>query len=358
MLAEAPEDSAASVRFSRTNLAAKIVASCRRDKALILMILCYAAVVAVALRLLDVHLPATYWLYRSGVFWLCLASWVVIFLLYRMIRVLWIRPSRPLQFFWHDLTADGSVPCRLVMALPAILLLPLFFSTFCIAKSLIPFVQPFSWDSGFAQMDRMLHGGSPWQRLQPFLGHTYVTWSLDLCYAKWFVVWMAVLYWQAFSLRRPGLRVQFLITFCLCFIILGTGAAMVFSSAGPCFYGRVTGGTEYTGLSEYLNRYSGPPLVSVPFQEELWSVHERQKIGKLFNISAMPSMHASISFLLVLFGWRVHRLLALAFGGLAVAVALACIHLGWHYAVDIYVAIIATWSIWWVVGRLTGPVRT
>jgi hypothetical protein len=28
------------------------------------------------------------------------------------------------------------------------------------------------------------------------------------------------------------------------------------------------------------------------------------------------------------------------------------VHLGWHYAIDGYAAIIGTWAIWWIVGRL------
>src|SRR5262245_43026383 len=55
--------------------------------------------------------------------------------------------------------------------------------------------------------------------------------------------------------------------------------------------------------------------------------------------AAMPSLH-------------VDRRLRIAFTILAVLVLLGSAHLGWHYPIDGYLAIFATWAIWRAVGWL------
>ena len=41
----------------------------------------------------------------------------------------------------------------------------------------------------------------------------------------------------------------------------------------------------------------------------------------------------------------------------AVAILVGSVHLGWHYAIDGYVAAIMVWVIWMVSGRLVAPVK-
>jgi hypothetical protein len=45
------------------------------------------------------------------------------------------------------------------------------------------------------------------------------------------------------------------------------------------------------------------------------------------------------------------RLLSLAFAVFGVAILIGSVHLGWHYAVDGYAAIIGALAICWVVNR-------
>ena len=61
-------------------------------------------------------------------------------------------------------------------------------------------------------------------------GYPLVTHALDLVYAAWFVLLYTILFWQIFSTRDPALRMQFLWSFLLCWIFLGTICATAFSS--------------------------------------------------------------------------------------------------------------------------------
>ena len=86
-------------------------------------------------------------------------------------------------------------------------------------------------------------------------------------------------------------------------------------------------------------------------QDILWAAYERGDLagfGK--GISAMPSLHVTIATLNALVIWRHSRRLGIAAAIYAALVALASVHLGWHYAVDTYVGAAAAIVIWHGVG--------
>ena len=138
------------------------------------------------------------------------------------------------------------------------------------------------------------------------------------------------------------------------FIDFHSAVAIIFSSAGPCYYGRLVEGKDiYQPLMQYLSlAKESCPVWALGTQEKLWQSYQNGGIGKVTGISAMPSMHVSIAFLFVILGWRTNRIAGIGFSLFAVLIMIGCIHLGWHYAVDGYAAIVCTWLIWWFVGRL------
>jgi hypothetical protein len=147
---------------------------------------------------------------------------------------------------------------------------------------------------------------------------------------------------------------QYLLTFLLSWALFGSVLATLFSSAGPCYYGRLLGVADpYEPLMKYLwsVKESYPVSWVLRLQENLWLGYTNEEISSFGGISAMPSMHVSSAFLFTIVGWRTHRYLGMLLGTIAVLVAIGCIHLGWHYAVDAYVAILLTWLLWWIVGR-------
>jgi hypothetical protein len=257
-----------------------------------------------------------------------------------------------------EIRSNILAPERLMAALPVFLLLPVFMSAFSSFKALIPAIQPFAWDVTFAEWDRVLHfGRHPWEWLQPLLGHPYVTTVLNGFYNLWFFVLFAMWMWQAFSRRDPVLRMRFILSFLLLWVLLGSGLATVLSSAGPCYFGRVTGLTEnpYAGLMVYLQEASlRTPVWALEIQERLWGDYLNAAVHLGSGISAMPSLHVATTVLFALFGWRVHRGLGWALTAFAVLIFLGSIHLGWHYAVDGYISVFATVIIWRAVGWLLG----
>lgn len=69
------------------------------------------------------------------------------------------RPKRPLTRLKEDFGAVLATPRRIASALPILLALSFFGSTFTLVKSTIPMLHPFAWDRTFEQWDRWLTGG-------------------------------------------------------------------------------------------------------------------------------------------------------------------------------------------------------
>src|SRR5690606_24652326 len=120
------------------------------------------------------------------------------------------------------------------------LIFPAFFSVFTAFKSLLPALNPFSWDAAFTRLDAALHGGrQPWEILHPVLGFPLAGLIVNCFYQLWFFTKFFVLYWQGFARRDLALRAQFFLTLLSGWIVNGAVFAVIFSSAGPCYYGRL-----------------------------------------------------------------------------------------------------------------------
>ena len=278
---------------------------------------------------------------------------VALFSVYTLHVMVFVRPDHLTQYLWRDVRNKYLTAERFWLALPVLVLMPFFLSAFTSFKMMVPGINPYSWDPSFAEWDRLLHGGiHPWQWLQPLLGHPSITVAIDYAYMMWFGALHLTLFWQTFSLRDPHLRMQFLISFILSWILVGTAAAILFSSAGPCYYGRITGLPDpFLPLMDYLRSVGGvSPIKAVESQEMLWGIYQSGESRSFSGMSAMPSMHLAVSTLLALVGWRTHRWLGISLTVFALAILIGSVHLGWHYAIDGYLAILMTLAIWYGVG--------
>lgn len=287
------------------------------------------------------------------------AALLIFMSLFVSLRLLYIaivlRPPRALTVFIDELKTLWFTPRRIMFGMSVMLFIPIFFSFFTTAKNLIPFIQPFAWDPVLAEWDRTLHFGKhPWEWLHPVLKTVVITAFISFLYKLWFFNKYVMVFWQAFSMKRPHLRAQFFITMLLIWIINGFVIALVFSSAGPCyfhyFYPDLP--NPYAELTAFL-RQSHERLEIM----DLWAMDYllqsyQTKASNLFSgISAFPSMHVSVALLNTLVGWRINRRLGILFSVYLAFIMVGSVHIGWHYAVDGYASLVTTTIIWLIVGR-------
>jgi hypothetical protein len=256
---------------------------------------------------------------------------------------------------WRHIASTLFDPAILLNYAVVFVSLQFLMQAFVAFKASIPIFHPFSWDIAFMEGDRLLHFGyHPFALLQPLLGTPTVTMAVDYVYFLWIsVMWLTAI-WQAWhGSRETPFRSQFLLSFALCWIVIGTIMATYLSSAGPAYYGAVTGAPNpFVPLMDYLHTVNAQyPLRAIRLQELLWTAYQDPEMAGL-GISAMPSMHVAIAVLMALLGFSVRRWIGWAYSVFAVAILLGSIHLGWHYAIDGYLAGVVTVGIWWLSGRV------
>ena len=134
------------------------------------------------------------------------------------------------------------------------------------------------------------------------------------------------------------MRTRYLICFILVWVVVGNVVAGLFMSAGPAFYGFVTGDTaRYAEQLAWLGEFGGG---SAYYQAYLWDLQEAGVTGFGSGISAFPSVHVALAALNAMFAWSLDRRLGLAAWGYAAFVQFSSVYLAWHYAIDGYAGIV------------------
>ena len=221
--------------------------------------------------------------------------------------------------------------------------LMVFQGTFTSIKNVFPSIyHGFPYDRLQADIDAWLHFGTdPWRLLQPGLASEVVRRAIEWNYnVFWFILCFGSLFFVATSPRARRIRVRYLIVFMLVWVVCGNLLAGLFLSAGPAFYGAVTGDpARFAELLAHL-AHSGDAFSSAhSFQNYLWTLYEREQAGFGSGISAFPSMHVALVAMNAFFLMDLSKRLGVAafvYTGLIVA---SSVGLGWHYAIDGYVSI-------------------
>jgi len=286
-----------------------------------------------------------------------LPAGLIIYFFYLMF---WEREKRPLARAARDLTTYVLAPRVVTGLVVSLLAISYFVSAFSSFKVMIGTLNPFFLDPLLARLDALIHFGiQPW-KITHFIFRGFAgTMALNFAYNLWFfLMWIFVLC-QLLALAGRRERARYLLSFVLCWTVIGSVLAFLLSSAGPCYYGRVTGLPDpYAPLMHLLNAMDAPHVASGSYwhlwslttQQQLWSDQFLSTTSIGAGISAMPSMHVSIAVLMALLGWRLSRTAGIAFTAYATFIMIGSVSLGWHYAIDGYAGAALSWAIWRLVG--------
>ena len=285
-------------------------------------------------------------------------AWLLIYLGH---MALVARERRPIRRIRDDLRTTLLAPSEVALVSALMIAIALLFSAFTSFKIMLAQVHPFALDPLLAHLDRVLHFGiDPWRithTLFPTAGSSFV---LNALYNAWlFVVWI-FLFLHIFWLTGRRHRARYLLAFLLCWIVVGSIAALALSSAGPAFYGRIVEGRDlFAPLMErlaaqdaVLSASGSGHLWALGTQEMLWRYYTGDTTGLGAGISAMPSMHVAMATLMALSAQRIARPLGWLFRTYAVAILVGSVHLGWHYAIDGYVGAALAVLMWRLAGRV------
>jgi hypothetical protein len=262
------------------------------------------------------------------------------------------RPDRPIAFLYVSFCRTGLAD-RLVQGAPMLLALVVFLPIFGVMKAAIPVFSSYTWDTTWIELDRALHGTEPWRILQPIVGHPLITSMLSVLYHAWIaLIYLGVVYFCFFQSDRE-IRLRFFISYFGCWVVLGIVLATVLASVGPCFMAPILGDHRFDEQMAYLRAANEIyPVLVLHVQEGLVASFQSSSGGLGRGISAMPSMHVSIAFLFFLAMRKISKPMGVFFGIFFVLTVISSIHLGYHYAVDGYVAIIGTGLIWLLSGKV------
>jgi hypothetical protein len=265
-----------------------------------------------------------------------------------------VRPASPLGTIGADIKALVTTPRHWINGLPVVLAMILFNKAVLESKPAIPLIRPFDWDATFAALDRALHFGiDPWRLLQPLLGYDAITFAINLVYCFWFLALFGLWFYFAFAGQMSELRTRFFLAYMIAWWLGGGLLAVVFSSAGPCYYGPLGLTPDpFAPLMSYLADVNTRlPIWALDAQKLLWDGYAGVAERPL-GISAFPSMHNAMAVIFALAGMRLNRTLGRLLWLNAAIILVGSVHLGWHYAVDGYAAILIALAAWWIAGPI------
>lgn len=234
----------------------------------------------------------------------------------------------------------------------------IFLGTFTSIKTaLAPIQGGFPYDAFLADIDRFLHFGSaPWRYLLPLGRNETLREIVEFNYGVlWFLSCFGALFFVVTSPRANQVRVHYLLMFMIVWVVCGNMLAGLMLSAGPAFYGDVTGDHARFGELVAFVAQSEGANAAFRSQHYLWLVHQSGLPGIGSGISAFPSVHVALVMMNALFLASYSRLLgAVAFVYVGFVLA-SSVYLGWHYAIDGYVSIIVVTLAYYLSRRLFGP---
>lgn len=223
--------------------------------------------------------------------------------------------------------------------------LMVFQGSFTSIKNVLPLLnEGFPYDQIQADIDAAIHFGTdPWILLHQLAGTEVAKKLIEVNYnIVWFVLCFGTLFYVCTSPRAGAVRTRYVIMFMLVWVVCGNVIAGLFLSAGPAFYGNVTGDDARFGEMLLFLAGSEPAQSSAHnFQQYLWSLHETGKAGFGSGISAFPSVHVALITMNALFAAEGSKKLGMVAAMYSAIIIVSSVYLGWHYAIDGYASVIS-----------------
>lgn len=204
-------------------------------------------------------------------------------------------------------------------------------------KPLLNYHVPFWADPVLADVDHAIFlGHDPWK----LLSWMNVSWAGIIYHPAWFVGMIIALMMTA-SAPPSDQKSAILLSYFVLWSLVAPAIHMLLPAAGPIFYERMGYGPRFQGLD------GGPQTTAVG--DYLWAVYSSQSFGAGSGISAMPSMHVTIScWTMIAIKFCAPRWCGIAISGWAVIFMLS-ISLGWHYAMDGIIGTIAAFVCYYLI---------
>lgn len=318
-----------------------IAARLRQDAWVYLAIAVYALFGMVVLYLTGNDEQAAYSAYVT--------QWTIVFLVFMPLMAVAIDiTSVVLRFRRRRALAYRRMfsPRRMAHLYAGVILLMatmLFQGTFTSLKNLFPILhEGFPYDRLQADADRWLHfGEDPWRLLYAYGQYDVVRVVLEWNYnVAWFAICFGALFFVVTSPRADAIRARYLALFLFVWIVCGNIIAGTFLSAGPAFYGAVTGDPGRFAAQLAFLQAGDWSNSAAAYQNYLWLLYQQKVPGLGSGISAFPSVHVALITMNALFLAEFSKRLAIVGVLYTLVVIASSVYLGWHYAIDGYASVI------------------
>ncbi|CDX42820.1 conserved membrane hypothetical protein [Mesorhizobium plurifarium] len=272
-------------------------------------------------------------------------------LLYLLVRRI---PERPLLEVRNILRSD--VP-YLLLGFPILLVIPVFFDAYGQFKSSMHLWVPIYADPYLIQIDRWIFTVDAWSSFSLIADSPMAVKFIDRMYILWFAVMYCAVFSAAFMLKNPKRRFCFFATYFCSWVFLGNFLAIIFDSAGPCFYSYFYKADVFSQLCRRLQDLNdaGQPLITINAQRYLLDQYKNSTDAIGEGISAFPSLHVAMAALVAIFFYDINRVIGAMAIIFCAIIFIGSIVLGWHYAIDGIASLFAVPIFWrlskWTWGR-------